>query len=147
MSFPPAARFVVILAVAIAAAALAQNEKDSSRKPPPKDYAFTVSASRVWTDTGLDLGPGDRIHVTGAVTTCEGGAPSEKAHLPMPSAPAGALLLKLHVEAKPILASPDADLPIINATHLYLGVNGWQCSGTIAAKVQVQWHKPPDRKP
>jgi hypothetical protein len=138
---------VLVTIVALALAAVAQNEKDSSRKPPPKDYSFTVRASSVWTDTGLDLQPGDRIHVSGAVTTCEGGSPSEKAHLPLPSAPPGALLLKLHAEANPILASPDADLPIIDASHVSLGVNGWQCQGTIAAKVQVQWHKPPSPKP
>jgi hypothetical protein len=145
MRLAPAVGFVAILAVALAA--LAQNEKDSSRKPPPKDYSFRVRASSVWTDTGLDLEPGDRIHITGAVTTCEGGSPSEKAHLPLPSAPGGALLVKLHAEANPILASPDADLPIIGASHLYLGVNGWQCHGIIATKVQVQWHKPPSPKP
>jgi hypothetical protein len=144
MRLAPAVGFVAILAVALAA--LAQNEKDSSRKPP-KDYSFRVRASSIWTDTGLDLEPGDRIHVTGAVTTCEGGSPSEKAHLPLPSAPGGALLVKLHAEANPILASPDADLPIIGASHLYLGVNGWQCHGIIATKVQVQWHKPPSPKP
>jgi hypothetical protein len=108
----------------------------------PKDYSFTVTTEHVWSDTGLDLESGDRLHVYGAVMACEGQTPSEKAHLPLPSAPAGALLVKLHGEAGPILASPDADLPIIQDSHLYLGINGWHCHGTIAAKVHVEWHQP-----
>lgn len=123
----------------LASTALAQAAPASKKR---NDYAFTVATERVWTDTGLDLERGDRVHVFGAVVACEGQTPSEKAHLPLPSAPAGALLLKLHGEAGPILASPDADLPIIENSHLYLGINGWHCHGTIAAKVRVEWHPP-----
>ena len=130
--------------VVFAAAALAQNAKPAAPKPP--DYSFTISTERVWTDTGLDLEPGDRVHVYGAVVACEGQTPSEKAHLPLPSAPAGSLLLKLHGEAGPILASPDADMPIIENSRLYLGVNGWHCHGTIATKVHVTWHQPKPAK-
>jgi hypothetical protein len=87
----------------------------------PKNYSFTVEANQIWTDTGLDLDQGDRLHVSGAVIACEGPSPSEKAHLPLPSAPGGALLVKLHAEATPIPAAPDADLPIVGPSHLYLG--------------------------
>ena len=125
-------------------AALAQNQKSTPSKV--QDYSFTISTERVWTDTALDLEPGDRLHVYGAVVACEGQTPSEKAHLPLPSAPAGSLLLKLHGEAGPILASPDADMPIIENSHLYLGVNGWHCHGTITAKVHVTWHQPKPAK-
>jgi hypothetical protein len=55
--------------------------------------------------------------------------------LPPPSGPAGALLAKLQPEAKPVVASPDAELPVIASSHLYLGVNGWQCSGKLLARV------------
>ena len=92
--------------------ALAQNQKPALSKPP--DYSFTISTERVWTDTGLDLEPGDRVHVYG--------------------------------EAGPILASPDADMPIIENSRLYLGVNGWHCHGTVAAKVHVNWHQPKPAK-
>jgi len=128
------------LLFALVAAASAQTPKSTA--PKPQDYSFTISTERVWTDTGLDLEPGDRVHVYGAVVACEGQTPSEKAHLPLPSAPAGALLVKLHGEAGPILASPDADLPIIENSRLYMGVNGWHCHGTIATKVHVTWHQP-----
>ena len=127
------------LLFALVAAACAQSHNPAV--PKPQDYSFTISTERVWTDTGLDLEPGDRVHVYGVVVACEGQTPSEKAHLPLPSAPAGALLVKLHGEAGPILASPDADLPIIGSGHLYMGVNGWRCHGTIAARVHVTWHQ------
>jgi hypothetical protein len=130
--------------IAFASATLAQNPKPAA--PKPQDYSFTISTEHVWTDTGLDLEPGDRLHVYGAVVACEGQTPSEKAHLPLPSAPAGSLLVKLHGEAGPIPASPDADLPIIAHSRLYMGINGWHCHGTIAAKVHVRWHEPKPAK-
>jgi hypothetical protein len=120
--------------------AVAQTAKPAA--PKPADYSFTISTEHVWTDTGLDLEPGDRVHAYGVVVACEGQTASEKAHLPLPPAPAGALLVKLHGEAGPILASPDADLPIIENSHLYMGVNGWHCHGTIPVKVHVTWHQP-----
>ena len=112
----------------------------SKTTPPPNDYTFRVAASQVWTDTGLDLEPGDRVHIYGKVMACEGPKPSEKAHLPLPSAPGGALLAKLHGEANPILASPDADLPIIENSRLYLGVNDNELgdnSGTNTRNVEL----------
>lgn len=121
----------------------------AQRPEPPKsagDFDFSVAASKVWTDTGLDLDPGDRVSVRGGVLSCGGPTPTEKAHLPMPSAPGGALLLKLHGEAKPILASPDADVPIVDPGHLYLGVNGWDCRGKITARVHVKRKPGADKK-
>ena len=116
----------------------AQNSESRTQMPVSADYSFTVAAHKVWIDTGLDLKPGDRIHVYGGVIACGGPSPREKQHLPLPSAPGGALIAKLHAEAEPILATPDADLPILTPSHLYLGVNGWQCSGSIPAKVHVE---------
>jgi hypothetical protein len=129
--------FAILFAL-LAVAASAQDPKPAP--PKPQDYSFKVSTERVWTDTGLDLERGDRVHIFGAVVACEGQTPSEKAHLPLPSAPAGSLLVKLHGEAGPILASPDADIPIVENGRLYLGINGWHCHGTINAKVHVTWH-------
>lgn len=122
---------------------LAQTAKAPRKAPPPKDFSFTVSAERVWTDTGLDLDAGDRVHIYGTVLACEGSTPSEKFHLPLPSAPGGSLLVKVHAEANPILATPDADLPIIDASHLYLGINGWHCHGSMPARVHIEWRRRP----
>ena len=138
---------VVGSAILLVSSVLAQSSKtDPKKSAPPQDYSFKVTASQVWTDTGLDLEAGDRVHVYGKVMACEGPTPSEKAHLPLPSAPGGSLLVKVHAETAPILASPDADLPILDPSHLSLGVNGWHCHGTIPAKVHVDWHKRPEDK-
>jgi hypothetical protein len=124
----------------------AQNSTTPSRTPAARDYSFSVPAGEVWTDTNIDLSPGDRVHISGAVINCAGPTPTEKLHLPLPSAPGGALLAKLHAEAEPVLASPDAEFPIIDPSHLYLGVNGWRCPGKIPAKVHVE-HAAQNRKP
>ncbi len=132
---------VWMIALLVSTVAFAQDSQSPPKKQRPKDYVFTVVTEHVWTDTGLDLESGDRVHVYGKVVACEGQTPSEKAHLPLPSAPAGSLLVKLHGGSNPILASPDADLPIIERGRLYLGINGWHCHGTISAKVHVEWHQ------
>ena len=115
--------------------------KSAPRAAKPSDYSFTVNAERLWTDTGLDFEAGDRVHIYGTVLACEGPTRREKAHLPVPSAAGGALLAKLHGEANPIVATPDADLPIIDPSHLYLGINGWHCHGSVKARVHVEWRK------
>jgi hypothetical protein len=132
---------VWVIASLLATASPVLNSQSSTKKQLPKDYTFAVATEHVWTDTGLDLESGDRVHVYGKVVACEGQTLSEKAHLPLPSAPAGSLLAKLHGESNPILASPDADLPIIENGRLYLGINGWHCHGTISARVHVEWHQ------
>ena len=116
----------------------AQNSTTPPRTAAAQDYSFSVPASRVWFDTNIDLYPGDRVHISGAVISCAGPPPRDKIDLPLPSAPVGALLIKLHADADPILATPDADFPIIDPSHLYLGVNGVRCPGTIPAKVHVE---------
>jgi hypothetical protein len=103
-----------------------------------KDYWCDVDAAQVWTDTGLDFQKGDRVFVYGGVLACGGPSLTEKAHWPLPSGPAGVLLAKLQPEAKPVIASPDAELPVIGSSHLYLGVNGWQCTGKLPARVHVE---------
>jgi hypothetical protein len=123
----------VAFSISIFAQSSSQVRKDSSAR----DYTFTIKASPAWTDTGIILNPGDRIHIYGPITACEGRLPNETEHLLLESAPAGALLAKLELEAGAVSASPDADLPVIEPSHLYLAVNGWQCHGTISARVQV----------
>ena len=121
--------------VVFASAALAQNAKPAA--PKPQDYSFTISTERVWTDTGLDLEPRDRVHVYGASRRMRGPNSQRKGALAIALRARRSCSAKLHGEAGPILASPDADMPIIENSRLYLGVNGWHCHGTIAAKVHV----------
>jgi hypothetical protein len=128
----------VFLAVFSLVAQNFQSNNQSNKTTVARDYSFSVPASEVWTDTGLDLQPGQLVHIYGGVIACGGPAPSEKSTLPLPSAPAGTLLAKLHAEAKPVLATPDAELPVTDPSHLYLGVNRSSCSGSLLAKVHVQ---------
>ena len=134
------------LALLLASTTFAQNRKSPSIEQVSEDYSFNIKAGRVWTDTGIDLNGGDRVHIYGADLDCAGPYPGEKAHLPLPSAPGGALLVKLEPEANPIAAVPDADFPVNVPSHLYLGVNAWRCRGTLPVRVHVDWHKPaPDQ--
>jgi hypothetical protein len=131
--------FSVALLVLRPASLLAQQSKPPSIQVLLSAYTFQVHTSQQWTDTGLDLERGDKIHITGTERACEGPW-SGKEHLLVRSAPAGALLAKIDLDAAPIVASPDLELPILGPSHLYLGINAWQCHGTIPVKVQVEWH-------
>jgi hypothetical protein len=116
----------------------ARNPQARPTAASSQDYSFKVDASQPWNDTGLDLNPGDLVHIYGGTIACGGPYPSEKKYLPLPSAKGGSLLAKLHAEATPVLATPDAELPIVSPSHLYLGVNGINCSGALPAKVHVE---------
>ncbi len=136
----PLVRIVAVFALLITSLVAAQNSGGSRQTTMvAKDYWFDVDAEQVWTDTGLDFQKADRVFVYGGVLAGGGPSLTEKAHLPLPSSPAGVLLAKLQPEAKPVVASPDAELPVIGSSHLYyLGVNGWQCTGKLPARVRVE---------
>ncbi len=119
-------------------------QKASHQPKLPHDYTFNIDSHIPWNDTGLDLEPGELIHVYGATSVCGSPIPGEKYELPLPSAPAGALLVKLHAESDPVLASPDAEFPIMFPSHLFFGVNGVRCHGTVPVKVHVEWQ--PERR-
>jgi hypothetical protein len=131
----------VIPVLILASASMAQNSqqpaKSSGAPEPRRDYSFTVVASRVWTDTGLDLRPGELVHVTGGVFDCRAVETQHQESLPLPSARPGIVLMKVHKDGKPIPATPDGEVGIMDPSHLYLGVNGAYCTGSIVAKVHV----------
>jgi hypothetical protein len=131
------ARGLGLLSVVCLSPVLAQKLKTRDAGEASREYSFAVPASQRWFDTGLELQPGELIHVYGGVAACTG-ASGDRHILTMPSAPEGALLAKLHAEARPVVATPDAELSAINASHLYLGVNGVNCSGKLPAKVVVE---------
>jgi hypothetical protein len=132
------ALFLAVIILALASLIEAQNTQAPPTQPASKDYSFKVDASQPWNDTGLDLQPGDLVHIYAGMIACGGPYPSEKKYLPLPSAKGGSLLAKLHADATPVAATPDAELPITAPSHLYLGVNGINCSGTLTAKVHVE---------
>ena len=103
-----------------------------------KDLSFQVPANQPWTDTGLDLQSGETVHISdvsgGGCTPVSG----QSASLPLSSAPAGSLIAKLNSEnASPISAAAGTDLSVQKPSHLFLGPNGGNCSGTFSVKVQV----------
>jgi hypothetical protein len=121
MSVNHALRFVAIFALSFASPILAQNSKTPSHKSLPKDHTLRFEANQIWTDTGLDLGRGDRVDISGTVMACEDPSPSEKAHWPLSSAPAEPFWPGF--TRKQLRSSPlsDADLPIVAPSHLYPG--------------------------
>jgi hypothetical protein len=138
--------FGVLLLLILAGSTFAQKPVAPSQDQRRQDYTFTVKAEQVWTDTGLDLGPGDRVHINGVILDCEGPMLDEKEHLAVPSAPGGALLAKLQPEEQPVSATPDADLAVVAPAHLYLGVNSGNCHGTVPVRVHVTWHQAAEQK-
>lgn len=105
-----------------------------------QDSSFTVTTAQAWTDTGLDLQAGDTVQITvtaAASSISQPGAAanpqcdpqgissgSQLSALPLPSAPLGALLARLHRQgATPILIGRSGELHIEEPAHLFLGVN------------------------
>jgi len=110
---------------------------------PGKDYSFTVAAStQNWTDTNLDLQAGEVVQISATeMTGCASQQPDatiEKQNLPIPSAPIGSPIARLHAQgAAPIAIGANTELHIEEASHLYLSVNGGNCAGSFTAKVHV----------
>jgi hypothetical protein len=99
-----------------------------------EDFTYTISTSQAWTDTGLDLQSGDVLQISSsaAPSGCDPRGASGAAQttaLPLPSAPAGALIARLHAHgASPLLVASGAVLHIAvlhikEPSHLFLGVN------------------------
>ncbi|HYA47963.1 MAG TPA: hypothetical protein VEE87_00180, partial [archaeon] len=81
-----------------------------------QDFTFHVSADETWTDTSLDLQSGDVLEISASpaapaspgAPACDpkgtGGNAAQAADLPLPAAPAGALIARLHSQgAAPLL--------------------------------------------
>ena len=108
-----------------------------------QDFTFTVPANQSWTDTNLDLKTGDVVQISATSTTCnpQGVSGSSSANLPLPSAPAGALIARLHSQgAMPILIGASQKLQIDEPGHLSLGVNVAgtpPCQGDFSVKVHL----------
>ncbi len=100
-----------------------------------QDFTFQVTSAQSWTDTGLDLQSGDTLQITqGSVTTSStdpacgqkptGEAPAQAGDLPLPSAPQGVLIARLHAQgAVPLQVDTGTDLHIEESSHLFLGLN------------------------
>ncbi|MGO9125868.1 MAG: LssY C-terminal domain-containing protein [Terriglobales bacterium] len=113
-----------------------------------QDSTYVVSTSQTWVDTGLDLQPGDAVQISATGSgdpgagSCDPGGVSGAAftaNLPLPSAPDGALIARLHTQgAAPLLIGSNRDLHIDEVSHLFLSVNvvgNPPCQGKFAVKV------------
>jgi hypothetical protein len=122
-----------------------------------QDFTYTISAAQTWTDTSLDLQAGDLLQISASATAsavpdrhavagtgnCDPngaqGTAQPQAQLPLPSAPVGALIARLHAQgAAPILIGAQNELHIEEASHLFLGANSGgapACEGSFVVKV------------
>lgn len=118
-----------------------------------QDLTVQVSPAQAWTDTGLDLQAGDVAEISATATSahpsaaspaCDpaglSGATANPGSLPLPSAPAGALIARLHGEGSaPVLVGAESQLKIEGASHLFLRMNlseAATCQGDFAVKVR-----------
>jgi hypothetical protein len=111
------------------------------------DLTFQVSSSQSWTDTGLDLTTGDVVTTSATKASaaespmCDpaGIAVSNKSEsLPLPSAPAGALIAKLQEHgATPVLLGTAKQLQIDSSSHLFLRLNlsSSTCHGAVEVRI------------
>ena len=116
-----------------------------------QDFTFQVSAAQTWTDTGLDLQSGDVLEISASpAASSVPGAPAcdakglsgnatPAADLPLPTAPAGALIARLHSQgAAPLLVGASTELRLQEPSHLFLGMNLASlapCQGSLTVKV------------
>jgi len=119
-----------------------------------KDFTVQVSTAQPWTDSGLDLQTGDVLEISAAASSekqAVSGVPAcdakgvtgaaQTADLPLPSAPPGALIARLHMQGTyPVLVGASTELHIEEPSHLMLGMNmsGTPlCHGALAVKLHV----------
>ena len=126
----------------VSSAAAQQSTTPAKTNLVAKDYSFNIDAKHVWLDTQAEYSERrSRTCLRWGVGLY--GPLAGKAAFAAALGPSGVLLMKLHAEDKPVLATPDAELPAIdNASRLYLGVNGSQCSGKLSARVQIEKPQP-----
>ncbi len=134
----------LLLSIFLLCAGYAQAQTTSSAQKS----TFQVSATSAWTDTGMDLQSGDAVEISATSSAADGesacdpkGLSSPSSDLPLPSAPAGALLARLHAQgAVPLLVGAGTELKIEEPSHLFLGMNMAEaapCQGSLTVRVRV----------
>ena len=119
----------------------------------PSSHTFQVSTTPAWTDTGLDLQPGQLVTIsaTPAPANADNSLSCDPAGvaagsgtadaLPLPSAKPGALIAKLQAEgATPVMVGTRTELRIDSSSHLFLGMNVAgtpPCEGVLKVTVEV----------
>ncbi|MBZ5705916.1 MAG: LssY C-terminal domain-containing protein [Acidobacteriia bacterium] len=118
----------------------------------PQDFHFTISTAQPWTDTGVDLGPGEVLEITakmppsatgGSAASCDPQGTTSSAqssNLPVPGAPPGALIARFQPEGSALLVGSGKQLKMDASGHLYFGVNGQAtppCAGGFSVTVHL----------
>ncbi len=136
----------VALSIAMFAVLYASAQSDAGAVTAPRDYSFTIPTTQPWTDTGVDLQPGEVLEITSSARTdgCDtrgaGGSAGTTANLPLATAPAGALIARLQSQGEAVLISDSRQLKVSAPGHLFFGVNGQAtppCSGSFPVKVHL----------
>jgi len=142
-------RCILLLITCAVAVPVSSQSRSNSR-----NFTFQISSSPAWTDTGLNLQPGDTVTIAvvpvistpsdSAVKRCDpaglSNGSANTAGLPVPEASAGALIAKLQADASPTLVGARTDLHIDTTSHLFLGMNlsgTPDCQGGYEVKVQT----------
>jgi len=109
----------------------------------PANYHLTIPASQAWTDSGVDLHPGDvvRFTATAGKGSCqpEGLTGAQSDGQPLPNVAPGALIGKLGA-ATPFPVGSSKELTVNQAGRLYLGMNAGPkppCTGELSVALQV----------
>ena len=120
------------------------------------DLELSISAAQSWTDTGLELHPGDFLELTASAppssapagtglsaNSCDTSTLSANCsnNPQLSSAPPGALIGKLHSQGgESFLVGEKKELKIEEQSHLFLGLNVGSppiCQRTLSVKVHV----------
>ena len=112
----------------------------------PTDRTITVPTNQPWTDTGIDLKPGDVVNVSttnaGQSDACNPAGQGEASgNLPVPTSPPGALIAKLSAQdTAPVVVGAVKLIPVNQPGHLFLGVNATgepPCKGVFNVKLRI----------
>jgi hypothetical protein len=124
--------------------AFAVAQSSSPTSPSGAIYTLKVPATPAWTDTNLDLLPGDmvRFGATAGAGNChpEGEKDGPGSGLALSTALPGALLGKVGAET-PFLVGSSKELQVEQPGRLFLGMNAGQtppCSGELSITLQVE---------
>jgi hypothetical protein len=133
-----------------------KTETSGTTQTSAPDVDLIISASQPWTDTGLELHPGDVVELSTSTSSpnaatsvaqrsnvCDANSASANSSndLQLQSAPVGALIAKLHSQGgEPFLVGEKKEIKVEEQSHLFLGVNAGTppvCQGTITVKVHL----------
>ena len=143
---------LLLLALGLAMPAAAQTQAPAQKPQTSKE--LDVTGSQPWTDTGVDLQPGQTatITATGKLQYMDGTTPGPQGTarswrdliraMPVNSAGRGALIGRWGSDeaAQPFLIGPSLQLPVRVAGRLFLGINGPSgdtANGNFHVKIEI----------